>query len=171
KAAGSSVKRGKTRMQVVTRVRALALASVGLFVIAACGPSSGGTSIKEGGTLIYALDADAATLNPFEAGDVPSVRAFQWMFPNLYQADKNLAIVPDLPTGPPTVSADLKTWTVKIRTDAKWSDGSPITSADVVSTVHIEANPKLDTLGAFDWSELTDPVTGVSAPDASTIVY
>jgi peptide/nickel transport system substrate-binding protein len=158
-------------MQVVTRVRALALACVGLFVIAACGPSTGGSSIKEGGTLIYALDADAATLNPFEVGDVPSVRAFQWMFPNLYQADKNLAIVPDLAAGPPTVSADLKTWTVKIRTDAKWSDGSPITSADVVSTVHIEANPKLDTDGSFDWSLLTDPVTGVTAPDASTIVY
>jgi peptide/nickel transport system substrate-binding protein len=158
-------------MQVVTRVRALALACVGLFVIAACGGGGGGSSIKEGGTLIYALDSDAGTLNPFVAGDVPSVRAYQWMFPNLFQADKNLAVVPDLATGPPTVSADLKTWTVKIRTDAKWSDGTPITSADVVSTVQIEANPKLDTLGAFDWSELTDPVTGVSAPDASTIVY
>jgi peptide/nickel transport system substrate-binding protein len=159
-------------MQVVTRVRALALACVGLFVIAACGGGGGSSStIKEGGTLVYALDADAATLNPFEAGDVPSVRAFQFMFPNLYQADKNLAIVPDLATGPPTVSADLKTWTVKIRTDAKWSDGTPITSADVVKTVQIEANSKLDTDAAFDWSLLTDPVTGVSAPDASTIVY
>ena len=144
---------------------------LGLIAIAACGGGSSGGGIKEGGTLLYALDADAQTLNPFEAGDVPSVRAFQWMFPNLYQADKNLAITPDLATGPPTVSADLKTWTVKIRTDAKWSDGSPITSADVVSTVHIEANSKLDTDAAFDWSLLTDPVTGVTAPDASTIVY
>jgi peptide/nickel transport system substrate-binding protein len=158
-------------MQVVTRVRALALACVGLFVIAACGGGGSSSSIKEGGTLVYALDADAASLNPFELPDVPSVRATQWMFPNLYQADKNLAIVPDLATGPPTVSADLKTWTVKIRTDAKWSDGTPITSADVVKTVQIEASPKLDTDAAFDWSYLTDPVTGVTAPDASTIVY
>ena len=157
-------------MQVVTRVRAVALACVGLFVIAACG---GGTSgnIKEGGTLLYALDADAATLNPFELGDVPSVRAAQFMFPNLYEADKNLAIVPDLAAGMPTVSADLKTWTVKLRTDAKWSDGTPITSADVVKTVQIQANSKLDTDASYDWSLLTDPVTGVTAPDASTVVY
>jgi peptide/nickel transport system substrate-binding protein len=71
----------------------------------------------------------------------------------------------------PTVSSDLKTWTVKIRTGAKWSDGSPITSADVVKTAQIEANPNLDTDGSFDWSPLTDPVTGVTAKDDHTIVY
>ena len=158
-------------MQVVTRVRALALASVGLFVVAACGGGPGGGSIKEGGTLVYALDSDPVTFNPFEASTVPDVRAYQFLFPNLYQADKNLAIVPDLAAGPPTVSADLKTWTVKLRTDAKWSDGSPITSADVVATVHMQANPKLDTDSSFDWSPLTDPVSGVTAPDANTVVY
>ncbi|MEP6753781.1 MAG: ABC transporter substrate-binding protein, partial [Candidatus Dormiibacterota bacterium] len=158
-------------MQIVTRVRALALACVGLFVIAACGGGPGNSSIKEGGTLVYALDSDPVTFNPFEASTVPDVRSLQFMFPNLYQADKNLAIVPDLAAGPPTVSADLKTWTVKLRTDAKWSDGSPITSADVVATAHMEANSKLDTDASFDWSLLTDPVSGVTAPDASTVVY
>ena len=152
------------------RLRAVALVSVALFAIAACGGGTGGTT-KEGGTLLYALDADAASLNPFELPDLPSVRAIQFMFPNLYQADKNLAIVPDLAAGMPTVSADLKTWTVKLRTDAKWSDGTPITSADVVKTVQIQANSKLDTDASYDWSLLTDPVTGVTAPDASTVVY
>jgi peptide/nickel transport system substrate-binding protein len=158
-------------MQVVTRVRALALACVGLFVIAACGGGGSSSTIKEGGTLVYALDSDPVTFNPFEASTVPDVRAGQFLFPNLYQADKNLAIVPDLAAAPPTVSADLKTWTVKLRTDAKWSDGKPITSADVVATVHMQANSKLDTDVSYDWSILTDPVTGVTAPDASTVVY
>jgi len=57
-------------MRVGTRIRAVALASVGLFMIAACGGSSG-PSVKEGGTLTYIIDADAQTLNPFEAGDLP----------------------------------------------------------------------------------------------------
>src|SRR5207253_6224841 len=59
-------------MRVGTRIRAVALASVGLFMIAACGGSSG-PSVKEGGTLTYIIDADAQTLNPFEAGDLPSM--------------------------------------------------------------------------------------------------
>jgi peptide/nickel transport system substrate-binding protein len=158
-------------MQVVTTVRAITLAVVGLLAIAACGGGGSTSTIKEGGTLLYSLDSDAQTLNPFEVGDVPSARAVSFMFPNLYQADKNLAVTPDLAASMPTVSADLKTWTVKMRTDAKWSDGTPITSADVVSTVHIQANSKLDTDAAFDWSALTDPVTGVTAPDAHTVVY
>ncbi len=158
-------------MQVVTRFRAIALACVGLFVIAACGGGGTSSTVKEGGTLVYAIDADAQTLNPFEASDLPSVRAYMPMFPNLYQLDKNLALQPDLATGPPEVSADLKTWTVKIRTDAKWSDGTPITADDVVTTVRIQANPKLDTDASFDWSPLTDPVNGVTAKDAHTIVY
>jgi len=159
-------------MHFGNRLRAVSLAFVIPFAIVACGPGGGGSStIKEGGTLLYALDSDAASLNPFELPDLPSVRAIQYMFPNLYQADKNLSITPDLAAGMPTVSADLKTWTVKLRTDAKWSDGTPITSADVVKTVQIQANAKLDTDASYDWSLLTDPVTGVTAPDASTVVY
>ena len=158
-------------MQGVTRVRALALACVGLFVVAACGPGGTTSNVKEGGTLVYAIDADAQTLNPFEASDLPSVRALMPMLTSLFQLDKNLALIPDLATGPPEVSSDLKTWTVKMRTDAKWSDGSAITADDVVSSVHIMASAKLDTDAAFDWSPLTDPVTGVTAKDAHTVVF
>jgi len=104
-------------------------------------------------------------------GDVSSSRAIQFLFPNLYQADKNLGIVPDLADGMPTVSSDLKTWTVKIKTGARWSDGSPITANDVVKTVQIQANPNLDTDASFDWSPLTDPVTGVTAKDDHTVVF
>jgi peptide/nickel transport system substrate-binding protein len=154
-------------MHLGIRLRAIALASVGLFIVAACGGGNTGTNIKEGGTLTYALDADAQTLNPFEVGDVPSARAIQFMFPNLYQADKNLNIVPDLADGMPTVSADLKVWTVKIRKDAKWSDGSAITSKDVVTTAQIQGNPNLDTDASFDWSLVTD----VTAKDDHTVVF
>jgi peptide/nickel transport system substrate-binding protein len=158
-------------MQLGIRFRAIALACVGLFVIAACGGGGETTNVKEGGTLTFVIDADAQTLNPFEVGDLPSARAVAPMFPNLYMADKNLSIVPDLADGMPTVSSDLKTWTVKLRKNAKWSDGSAITANDVVTTVRIEANSKLDTDAAFDWSPLTDPVNGVTAKDDNTVVF
>src|SRR4030081_3686118 len=162
--------RGKTRMRVGSIFRALTLAFVGVLMVAACG-SSTTSNVKEGGTLLVALDADAQTLDPFEVSDVSSARAISGVFPGLYLADKNLNIVPDLADEMPTVSANLKTWTVKIKSGAKWSDGSAITAKDVVSTVQIQANAKLDTDAAFDWSTLTDPVTGVSAKDDHTVVF
>jgi peptide/nickel transport system substrate-binding protein len=154
---------GKSRwLRVSTLVAGLAV------LLSACGGSSStGQSITNGGTLIWALDADAQSLNPFVAGDVPSVRAYGFIFPNLYQADKDLNITPDLADGMPSISADGKVWTVKLRKNAKWSDGSPITADDVVMTVNLQNNDKLDTDAAFDWGEL-DKVEKV---DANTVKF
>lgn len=51
----------------------------------------------------------------------------------LLQRDENLEIVNDLATNY-SVSEDGKTWTVKIRQDAQFSDGKPVTAADVAYT-------------------------------------
>src|SRR6267143_1013063 len=143
---------GKSRwLRVSTLVAGVAV------LVSACGTSSTNTSDqpKNGGTLTFRLDADAASLNPFEMNaDVSSARAAEWLWPNLYDADKNLNIVPGLADGMPTVSADALTWTVKLKQNAKWSDGTPITADDVVTTVKIQADPNLDTDATFDWGEL-----------------
>jgi peptide/nickel transport system substrate-binding protein len=154
---------GKSRWLRVSTL----VAGIAVFLSACGGSSTTGTSITNGGTLIWALDADAQSLNPFVAGDVPSVRAYGFLFPNLYQADKNLNVTPDLADGMPSISSDKKVWTVKLRKDAKWSDGSPITADDVVMTVNMQNNPKLDTDAAFDWGEL-DKVEKV---DANTVKF
>src|SRR5260370_24386955 len=147
---------GKSRwLRVSTLVAGMAV------LLSACGGSSStGQTITNGGTLIWALDADAQSLNPFVAGDVPSVRAYGFIFPNLYQADKDLNITPDLADGMPSISSDQKVWTVKLRKNAKWSDGSPITADDVVMTVNMQNNPNLDTDAAFDWGELDNGAKG-----------
>lgn len=154
---------GKSRwLRISTLVAGFAV------LLSACGTStSTGESIKNGGTLIWALDADAQSLNPFVAGDVPSVRAYGFMFPNLYEADKNLNVIPALADGMPSISADGKIWTVKIRKNAKWSDGTAITADDVVTTVKIQADDNLDTDAAFDWGKL-DKVEKV---DATTVKF
>jgi peptide/nickel transport system substrate-binding protein len=126
-------------------------------LVSACGTSQATSDQpKSGGTLTFRLDADAQTMNPFEgaSSDVSTARAIQWLWPNLYDADKNLNIVPGLADGMPTVSSDQLTWTVKLKKTAKWSDGSPITADDVVMTVKLQANPDLDTDSSFDWGEL-----------------
>src|SRR2546427_7840700 len=149
-------------------LRVATLTSAIAILVAACGTSSPSTSeAKDGGTLIWALDADAQSLNPFVAGDVPSVRAWGFIFPNMYQADANLNVPPDLADGMPSISSDSKVWTVKLRKNAKWSDGTPITADDVVMTVNMQNNPNLDTDAAFDWSELDN----VAKVDANTVKF
>lgn len=62
-------------------------------------------------------------------------------------------------------SSDAKTVTFHLRTDVKWSDGQPFTSADVVFTLNmLKQYPTADTNGL--WQYLQD----VQAPDNSTVV-
>jgi peptide/nickel transport system substrate-binding protein len=149
-------------------LRVSTLAATIAILGAACGnPAPATNQAKNGGTFIWALDADAQSLNPFVAGDVPSVRALGFLFPNLYQADKNLNVIPDLADGMPSVSSDGTVWTVKLKTNAKWTDGTPITADDVVMTVNMQNNANLDTDAAFDWSKLSK----VEAVDAHTVKF
>jgi peptide/nickel transport system substrate-binding protein len=145
---GASIARQSRRVAAV-------MATAGL-VLAACGTAnpSQSSTVKNGGTLVWGLDADAQSLNPFVVGDLPSSRALAFMFPNLYSADKNLNIVPDLADGMPQVSSDGKVWTVKLKSGATWTDGSAITASDVVTTVNLQNDPNLDTDAGFDWSVL-----------------
>ena len=81
-----------------------------------------------------------------------------------------------------TASPDAKTWTVKMKPNMVWSDGTPITSADVLFTWSLGANPNqsynsnywLNVVGMTDWQKGPDfskPFTGITAPYDSTIVF
>ena len=145
---GASIGRQPRRLAMVIATAGMLLTACGT------GTTSQSSTVKNGGTLVWGLDADAQSLNPFVAGDLPSSRALAFMFPNLYSADKNVNVVPDLADGMPQVSSDGKVWTVKLKSGAKWTDGSAITADDVVTTVNLQNDPNLDTDAGFDWSVL-----------------
>ena len=110
----------------------------------------------DGGTLTMSLPSDPTTLNRFLAADPVSQRAVAPLFPNLYQAQADLSVTPDLAESMPTLSDDKKAWTVKLRAGAKWSDGRPITADDVLTTVNIQrglaAHNPIEAI--FDWDKL-----------------
>ncbi len=64
------------------------------------------------------------------------------------------------------VSADAKTYTFTLRKGLKFSDGTPITSADVVFTVQKAQDPALKSPEYADWSGVA-----VSAPDSQTVRF
>jgi peptide/nickel transport system substrate-binding protein len=125
----------------------------GLLSLASC--QLPGQTQQEGGTLTVAISADPTSLNRFLAAEPASLRASAPLFPNLYQANPDLSVSPDLAEAMPTLSGDRKSWTVKLRRNAKWSDGKAITADDILTTVNIQRSPGLVTDVAFDWSMLT----------------
>lgn len=137
-----------------------------VVVLVAC-DFPGQNSPTNGGTVNVAIAANPATLNRFLAADSASLRASAPLFPNLYQANPDLSVSPDLAESMPSISPDRKQWTVKLRRNARWSDGRAIVADDVVATVAIQRNPALVTDVVFDWTML-DKVEKV---DARTIRF
>ena len=90
----------------------------------------------------------------------------------LLRRDADLAIVPDLATDY-SVSADGLTWTVQLRTDAVFTDGTPVTAADVAYTFTTAATQGgLTDVTGLDSAVATDEHTvemHLSAPRSSFI--
>src|SRR5205807_10615735 len=71
------------------------------------------------------------------------------VFPGLYRSDNQLREVPDIAVGQPTMSTDGLTYTFRIRTDAKFSNGDPITAGDFVYSWNRAAARQGDYAGLF----------------------
>ncbi|RKP49937.1 peptide ABC transporter substrate-binding protein [Cohnella endophytica] len=92
---------------------------------------------KDGGTLTISTFSDIVSVNPIFINDTSSGDIEQLVFAKLYDLDRqsNLAVEPwSLAAELPKVSADNKTYTIKLKNTAKWSDGQPITADDVKFT-------------------------------------
>lgn len=105
----------------------------------AAAPAGRTVDEKEGGTLKL-LWSDPPTLDPALVSDVTSARIVVEIFSGLVRLDSNLQIVPDLAesweiTGGGTV------YTFKLRSDARFSDGTPVAAGDFKWAMERAANP------------------------------
>jgi len=76
------------------------------------------------------------------SNDVPTANVIQWLYDGLYVYDQNLKPVPDLAAEEAKISADGKTWTVKLRQDATFQPtGTKLTADDVVFTYELSNSP------------------------------
>jgi peptide/nickel transport system substrate-binding protein len=144
------------------------------LVLTACGPSAtsggGGNTPVKGGNLIDGLFEEPDTLMSGVTSETFAVMVDQALWAPLFYGDATGTIQAGLATQVPStsnggISADGTTYTIKLK-PAKWSDGTPLTSDDVVFTLQLEMNPAYGTKSALD----TANIDSVTNPDPSTVV-
>jgi peptide/nickel transport system substrate-binding protein len=147
-------------------------------------------SDKKGGTLKMAKAGDWG--DSVDPGD--TYYAYSWNFLRTYARTlmmfksapgaQGAELVPDLAEAKGTPSADLKTWTYKIRKGVKFEDGTPVTSKDVKYAVARSLdkevlpngptyfNQYLD-VGDFKSPYKQDPssLKAIETPDDQTVVF
>lgn len=118
-----------------------------VLIISAC---SGNNSEKDSGIkqsktkneLNLSSGDDIPTMDPSLATDQVSFTTFAQTQEGLYVLDKNDKPIPGVAKSKPKKSSDGKTWTIKLRENAKWSNGDPVTAHDFVFAWRRTVDPK-----------------------------
>jgi peptide/nickel transport system substrate-binding protein len=146
------------------------IVSSALAVLAGCGsgtaspskPASSGP--VRGGNLIFANPQDAQSMNNTTVFDNNSIWIFEQIFQPLYTVTNDgKGVMPWLATSY-TMSADQKTYTFTLRPNVKFSNGKPLTSADVKFS--IDQNRK----ATQGWAYLDSAIASVDDPAPGTVV-
>ncbi|PZG24227.1 ABC transporter substrate-binding protein [Micromonospora craterilacus] len=152
-----------------TRFR-LAGATFALMLVAVAGCTTGeGVDVDgadgagAGGVLNAAIGGEPDQLDPHKTSAYYSFQVLENVYDTLVEPDANLEMKPSLATEW-TTSDDQLTWTFTLREGVKFSDGSPLTSADVVYSYTRIIDGKLNTAYKFA------TVKSVTAPDPTTVV-
>ncbi|TDC59111.1 ABC transporter substrate-binding protein [Micromonospora sp. KC207] len=137
-----------------------------LAVTAACSGSAGSTSSSTGSgtTLVVDTSFNLKTVDPGRMFETTGLLIDHAIYDTLltFQGDDMKKPVPSLAESY-TASDGGKTYTFKLRSDAVFSDGTPVTSADVVFSLNRVKNLKGNP--SFLMAGIT-----ASAPDATTVV-
>ncbi|WP_153731019.1 ABC transporter substrate-binding protein [Sporosarcina obsidiansis] len=112
---------------------------LGLFILSACSNGSDKeadaskekSDPKAGGTMVYARGADSVGLDPINITDGESIRVTHAIFETLFEYDKDLQLQPKLAESYET-SEDGLTWTLALKKDVKFHDGTDFNADAVV---------------------------------------
>jgi peptide/nickel transport system substrate-binding protein len=131
------------------------------------GTSGSGTgSIVKGGDLTFAIPAYPLNMDPYSPSvDIAALQIFDAWWEYLVRPSPDGSAFEPMLAASYTVSPDLKTYTFKLRPNVKFSDGTPLTTDDVVSSLH-----NAFTMKGSQIAFLGDKIASITAPDSSTVV-
>jgi peptide/nickel transport system substrate-binding protein len=158
-----------------------AVAGIGVvltMLLSACGgTSSGGGNTanqpKAGGSLVDGISQEPSSLMTAQSTQAFAAIADATIWAPLMYVDNQaqfhaglLTQVPSSTNGGITLGTNTQTITLKLRPNLKWSDGQPLTSADVAFAIKTYSDKSYGDKQGFQASE----ITSVSTPDAQTTV-
>lgn len=124
----------------------------------------GGTP-RKGGVLRISVDQAVNVLNPHQVRVNPEYLVAELLYSGLTRLTQAMKAEADLAQSW-QASADLRQWTFTLRPDLKFSDGSALTSTDVVASLLALLDPK----NASPAQHNIGPVKAVSAKDDRTVL-
>jgi peptide/nickel transport system substrate-binding protein len=159
-----------TRVLLVGMMMALLLA-LSLPVIAQEGEIPGP---GEGDAVISPnFGSDIATLNPFLSNDGSSNTIINRIYPGFIGTDPDTGYYAPGAAGAIVTNWDISedglTYTFTLRDDWSWSDGTPITSADVIYAWNVISDADVNVSGSY--STLVAGLDSVEALDDYTVVF
>lgn len=126
--------------------------------------SGGGSGSGSGGVLNVAIGGEPDQLDPHKTSAYYSFEVLENVYDTLVEPGPNLQMQPELATSW-DVSKDQLTWTFHLRKGVTFSDGSPLTSKDVVYSFNRIIKNKLNSAYKFA------TVKSITAPDPTTVVF
>jgi peptide/nickel transport system substrate-binding protein len=150
-------------------VRSIAAVGVAVAALlgAACGSDDDGDPTR-GGTLVDAEDSAPPILNPLLADgiSIAGQRIASNILQNLLTVDADGRYVPQLaeevPSGGDVREGPLRV-TFRLREGARWSDGRPVTSADVEFTWRTMTDPNVQVASPGGWAQIREIRAGRTA--------
>lgn len=140
------------------------LCALCLFLgLCACGNKADEGEQADGGEFTVAVCAAPDSLNPFAAQGELAKELFRLVYDPLWRFDENYQPEPCLVESCDT-SSDGLTWTIRLRQDVTFSDGEPLTSADV------KFSWELFRQYGKNASRIFDGIESIKCPDDWTVV-
>ena len=143
--------------------KAIAMVLLGAsLMMSGCGggsksASTGGSGAAKGKALTIGMTNAPKSFNPLTQPDAAGQFVMRFMYDSLLGQPQAQKFTPHLAKSFET--KDNKVYTVKLDPNAKWSDGKPITADDIIFTINLIANPKVETsLGRY-----IKPLAGLSS--------
>jgi len=151
----------------------MAFLAGGAEFLAACAAgtnTNNSVTPKKGGHVVEGNFSDIRTLNSMLSSDTASNQVIGLMFDGLLNQKKNGDLIPALAQDLPKTSSDGLTYTFKLRSGLKWSDGQAITSDDVKFTYQLAYDPQYKDFASPRRGDLEKYIASIDTPDPQTVV-